>query len=93
MFVLTLLVSCLLALFRPTPAPVAAIVGGVLGGVIVVGGLVLVALFKTGRIAMVKNGRSPGPAAAAGGSAPCPAIPQYPTIPQHPAAAPVPHGG
>ena len=68
-----------------------AIVGGVLGGVFVVGGLVLVALFKTGRIKTLKRGRSPSPAAAAaGGSVSYPVIPedhaaaQYPSLQQYP---------
>ena len=73
------------------PAPVGAIVGGVLGGAFVVGGLILVAMFKTGRIKTLKRGRSSSPAAAAaGGSASYPVIPedpaaaQYPSVPQYP---------
>lgn len=67
-----------------------AIVGGVLGGVIVVGVLALVFLFKTGRMHMGKRGQSPEPAAVASGASSYPAPPQYPTIPQDPAAAQYP---
>jgi len=71
-------------------APVAAIVGGVVGGALAVGGLVLLALFKTGRIKGVKRNRSPSPAAAASGAGLYPTIPenpptiQYPVRPQYP---------
>ncbi len=77
-----------------------AIVGGTVGGVLALGGLVLLALFKTGRL---QRGKSPKSAAAAGstgaaGSAgssaeeaqhstiPAPtSVPnQYPTKPQYP---------
>jgi len=57
------------------------------GGVVVVGTLVLVGLFKTGRMKMVKRGQSPGPNAAASGAASYPVARQYPTIPQGPAGA------
>lgn len=42
-------------------APMGAIVGGVVGGVLAVGGLVLVALFKTGRIGTDRCGKSHSP--------------------------------
>jgi len=68
-------------------APVGAIVGGVLGGVIVIGVLALLCLFKTGRMNMGKRSQSPGPAATASGATSYPAPTQYPTIPQDPVAA------
>lgn len=46
-------------------APVGAIVGGAVGGgVLVVGGLIVLALFKTGRIEITKHGKSRSAAAA-----------------------------
>ncbi len=66
-----------------------AIVGGAVGGALVLGGLVLLALFKTGRIKTRKQGGQSA-AAAAGGSASYPTIPenppamQYPVRPQYP---------
>lgn len=71
-------------------APVGAVVGGVVGGTIAVGGIILLALVKTGRIKTLKRGPSSSPAAAAGESASYPVIPenpeaaQYPTRPQYP---------
>ncbi|CAN0453077.1 unnamed protein product [Ectocarpus sp. 12 AP-2014] len=50
-----------------TDTPVGATVGGVLGGALVLVGLILLALCKTGRIRTGKQrGRSPSPARAAG---------------------------
>ncbi len=71
-------------------APVGAVVGGVVGGTIALGGILLVALLKTGRIKTLRRGQSSSPAAAASGSASYPTIPenpeaaQYPTLPQYP---------
>ena len=64
--------------------PLGVIIGGVLGGAVAVGGLILLALFKTGRFKSQKRGGSPSPAAVAGGSAAYPTIPQNPPSLQYP---------
>jgi len=53
--------------------PVGIIIGGVVGGALVTGGLILLALCKTGHIKALKRGGSTGPAVAAGSSASYPA--------------------
>lgn len=59
-----------------------AIVDGVVGGAFALGGLIFLALLKTGRIK--KFARSPAPAADASGSASDPAVRQYPAAHQYP---------
>lgn len=71
-------------------APVVAIVAGSLGGAFLVVGLILVALFKTGRIKIVKRGQSSSPSADPSGSASYPVVRQYPTIAQDSGAAQYP---
>ena len=63
-------------------ASVGVIVGGAVGGAVVLSGLILLALFKTGRIKTQKRDRSSSPTRATSGSASYPTLPQYPTIPE-----------
>ena len=71
-------------------APLGAVVGGAVGGTLVVVGLTLLALFKTGRINTVKRGQSSSSAAGSGSSASNPAAgknletAQYPSFPSYP---------
>lgn len=82
-FVLALLISpCLNFGATDRAAPVGAIVGGAVGGVLAVSGLILMTLFKTGRIKAKKRDRSP-PSHAAAASGPAGNV-EYPSVAQHP---------
>ena len=72
---------------RDGAASVGVIVGGAVGGAVVLTGLVLLALLKTGRIKIHKRDRSSSSAGAASGSGQHPTRLQYPNIPQNPATS------